>query len=493
MKNTLKLVPGFRTGTKWKMIIAGIYYLLCLTTLTNGVGEFLFAESIPFLIFYGISAFKTKGRESIAIAVVAFIIMCFGIGLTPTTQKNTSSKIAISSNKSSINVVKKSNASSKDKNKSSTTPTAGTKSENKAQSNSSVSGQLKIHYINVGQGDSELIQNNGQNMLIDTGTNESTNSLISYLKSQNISKIDYLVLTHPHEDHIGGAADVIKDFDIGTIYMNNKTTNTKTYKDMIVAIKQKNLKVTVPILGQAFKNGDANCIVYGPVNPIGDDLNTYSIVIKVTFGNNKFLFTGDAQASNEDGMISNGYDLSDDVLKVGHHGSHTSTAQAFLDKVNPKYAVISCGKGNDYGHPHEETMQRLQIKGIKVYRTDENGTVVCTSDGSNISFSCNPGDYASGGSGSRTSTNNSSSNSTPAPSKAQQPQVSSATPAQPNDSAGTQYVDSNGNGLIKGNINSKGQKIYHLPGDRWYDRTKAESLFKTVKEAEAAGFRAPLN
>lgn len=198
--------------------------------------------------------------------------------------------------------------------------------------------------------------------------------------------------------------------------MNEKGTTTNTYKDVINAISSKGIKPVQPTLGTTFRVGDANCVVYGPVNPNSEDLNTYSIVIKLTFCNNKFLFTGDAQASNEEGMINSGYDLSADVLKVGHHGSHTSTSDAFLAKVNPKYAVISCGKGNDYGHPHEETMDKLKAKNIPVYRTDENGTIVATSDGNNISFSCNPGDYTSGKSANSASTNsgNTSSNLTPA-------------------------------------------------------------------------------
>jgi competence protein ComEC len=293
-------------------------------------------------------------------------------------------------------------------------------------SSTSVTGQLKIHYINVGQGDSILIQQGNQNMLIDTGTNASTNSLMTYLQSLNIKKIDILVLTHPHEDHIGGADAVIKGFDIGTLYMNKVTTTTKTYKDVITAISSKGLKPTEPTPGETFKLGEANCSILGPINSNKEDLNTYSIVIKLTFGENKFLFTGDAQASNEQDMINRGYDLSSDVLKVGHHGSHTSTSQSFLDKVNPKYAVISVGKGNDYGHPAAVTMQRLQSNGIMVFRTDENGTIICTSDGKNISFNCNPGDYTSGGGNSGSSSGSSSVSPvvTPAPSQNNQQNIS---------------------------------------------------------------------
>lgn len=307
--------------------------------------------------------------------------------------------------------------SNTDNNSSSTSSNKTKTTQEASDSQNSVNGILKVHFIDVGQGDSELIQQGNKNMLIDTGTNASTDSLISYLQSQNISKIDYLVLTHPHEDHIGGADAIINKFDIGTIYMPKATATTKTFEDVAAAISSKGLKATAPNPGDTFNLGEASCEILSPINTDSDNLNTYSIVLKLTFGNNKFMFTGDAEASNEEDMISKGYDLSADVLKVGHHGSHSSTSQQFLDKVNPKYAVISCGKGNDYGHPHKETMEKLQTKNIPVYRTDESGTIVCTSDGKTITFSCSPGDYKYGseknssGSGEESSSNSSSTSS----------------------------------------------------------------------------------
>lgn len=260
----------------------------------------------------------------------------------------------------------------------------------------SSNGGLKVHYIDVGQGDSILLQQNGQNMLIDTGTNDSTDTLMAYLKKQSINKIDYLILTHPHEDHIGGADAVIRGFNIGKIYMPKITATTKTYQDVIKAMKSKNYQASEPKLGENFKLGTANCTILGPINSDKDDLNTYSIVLKVQFGENKFIFTGDAQSSNEQDMISKGYDLSADVLKVGHHGSRTSTSDQFLNAVNPKYAVISCAKGNDYGHPHKTVMDKLKAKKIPVYRTDEAGTVIITSNGKSLSFNVKAGDYAVG-------------------------------------------------------------------------------------------------
>ncbi|MGE5629033.1 MAG: ComEC/Rec2 family competence protein [Solirubrobacterales bacterium] len=181
--------------------------------------------------------------------------------------------------------------------------------------------------------------------------------------------------------------------------MPKVTANTANFKDIVQAISNKGLKAKLPTEGENFKLGDASCIILGPINTVSGNMNTYSIVIKVTFGNNKFLFTGDAQKSNEEDMIIKGVDLRADVLKVGHHGSETSSSDDFVNKVNPKYAVISCGLGNDYGHPHKTTMDKLQSKGIAVFRTDECGTIVCTSDGNKITFSVNQGDYKYGSKG----------------------------------------------------------------------------------------------
>jgi len=249
-----------------------------------------------------------------------------------------------------------------------------------------VNGNLVISYIDVGQGDSELIQQGGQTMLIDAGTTESTSSLLAYLKTKSISKIDYLVLTHPHEDHIGGADDVINAYSIGKVYMPNVVTTTKAFTNVLTAMKAKGLSAAQPEPGSSFKLGDTNCITYGPVNTDAGNLNTYSIVIKLMYGNTKFLFTGDAESTNESGMLSKGFDLAADVLKVGHHGSDTSTSQLFLNAVHPKYSVIEVGKGNSYGHPTQAALNRLSNVGVQILRTDESGTIVCTSDGATIKF-----------------------------------------------------------------------------------------------------------
>ncbi len=230
---------------------------------------------------------------------------------------------------------------------------------------------LRVFCLDVGQGDSILVVNNKKTMLIDASTNEMGDTVVKYLKDLGITKIDYLIGTHPHEDHIGGLDNVIKEFDIGTIYMPKKSSNTKTFEEVLDAIKAKNLKVTAPTIGTKFSIGDANCEVMSIQND-AEDTNETSIVIQMECNDTKYLFTGDANYNVENSRAWEEVD----VLKVGHHGSRTSTTKKFLNQVKPKIALISVGKDNSYGHPTEDTLKRLNNIGSKIYRTDENGTIL---------------------------------------------------------------------------------------------------------------------
>ncbi|MBU3198510.1 MBL fold metallo-hydrolase [Clostridium estertheticum] len=272
-----------------------------------------------------------------------------------------------------------------------------------------VTGTLKVSYIDVGQADSILIQQGSNSMLIDAGNNEDSSTVKNYISNQGITKLDYVIGTHPHEDHIGGMDYIINSFKIGKIYMPKATSTTKTFQDVVSAIKAKGLKVTAPVVGQTFKVGNATATILAPNSSGYKDLNNFSIVIRLTFGSNSFMFDGDSEDVSENEMLSKGLNVSADVLKVGHHGSNSSTTEAFLNKVNPKYAVISVGKDNSYGHPHKSTMDKLKAKGIKVYRTDENGTIIATSNGKNITFNTKPGSYNFAGTGSSASSNSSAS------------------------------------------------------------------------------------
>lgn len=235
---------------------------------------------------------------------------------------------------------------------------------------------LRVYCLDVGQGDSILITNNNKTMLIDASTNEMGSRVVKYLNDLGIKKIDYLVGTHPHEDHIGGLDNVIKNFDIGTIYMPNVVATTKTFEEVIDAISAKKLKVTSPKTGDKFTVGNAECEVMSIRND-KDDYNNCSIVIKMDFNNVSYLFTGDAEESVESSRKWPHID----VLKVGHHGSNTSSSKKFLEQIKPEVALISLGQGNTYGHPTQATLKRLSNIGAKIYRTDENGTILLIEKG----------------------------------------------------------------------------------------------------------------
>ena len=244
-----------------------------------------------------------------------------------------------------------------------------------------VDGNLNIYFIDVGQADSILITNNDASMLIDAGNNEDGEDVVNFIKDKGITKLDYVVGTHPHEDHIGGLDDVINsDLEITNIYMPKIETTTKTFEDVIDAIENKGLSITSPKKGDTFTVGNASLEVMTDSILDEDNLNLSSITLLMQYGNNKFLFMGDAEAENEETRDWPKVDL----LKVGHHGSNTSSSDKFLNETKPTYSIIMAGKGNSYGLPTEETLNKLQNIGSIIYRTDLNGTITVTSDGENI-------------------------------------------------------------------------------------------------------------
>ncbi|GBF35240.1 ComE-like protein [Desulfocucumis palustris] len=247
-------------------------------------------------------------------------------------------------------------------------------------------GLLKVHFIDVGQADCILAQlPGGENMLVDAGNNDDGEKVVSYLREAGVNKIDFLVGTHPHEDHIGGLDTVINNFEIGKVYLPRVNHNTKTYRDLLAAIKARGLKVTTAAAGvEMFSSAGVDAAMLAPVNTGYEELNDYSAVIKLTYKNVSFLLAGDAEETSEKEMLKAGFDVRADVLKVGHHGSRTSTSPAFLRAVAPRYAVISAGKDNDYGHPHQETLQRLEKANVKVFRTDRDGTLIFSTNGDKI-------------------------------------------------------------------------------------------------------------
>lgn len=242
---------------------------------------------------------------------------------------------------------------------------------------------LKVHYLDVGQGDSIFIElPNNETMLIDAAESYQSENIINYLKNLNYQKIDYVIGTHPHTDHVGGLKDIINTFEIGKIYMPKVVSTTKTYENLLMAIKEKNLKINTAKAGTSIIDTDALKInILAPNNSTYTELNNYSAVTKITYGTTKFLFMGDAEKLSENEIKEN---VSADVIKIGHHGSNTSSSINFIKKVNAKYGIISVGLNNKYNLPKEETITNWENSGTKIYLTSINGTITAISDGTNI-------------------------------------------------------------------------------------------------------------
>lgn len=247
-------------------------------------------------------------------------------------------------------------------------------------------GKLTVHFLDVGQADSILIQApGGQAILIDGGNNADGPSVVNYLKQQGITRLNAVIATHPHEDHIGGLDTVLNTFPVETVYLPNVTHTSRTFEDFVTAARKAGKRIQVKP-GVKLNIPGITAVFLAPHRSYYEDLNDYSAVLKLTYGKVSFLFAGDAEATSESEMVNSGSDLSSTILKVGHHGSDSSTTAAFLRAVSPKYAVISVGEGNPYGHPSESTLERLRNAGVTVYRTDQNGNIVATSDGSTVKF-----------------------------------------------------------------------------------------------------------
>ncbi len=261
----------------------------------------------------------------------------------------------------------------------------GTEEENKTPEPEPIESSLEIHYIDVGQADAALVLCGDKTMLIDGGNATDSSLIYTYLKNKNVSHIDCIICSHPHEDHIGGLPAALTNFDVGMVYAPSVEADSNVYNTFVNKVSEKGLTIQEPTPGTELVLGDAKVAFLGPINPT-DDLNNASVILKITHGKNSFLFTGDAEREAEQDVLDAGYDLSATVLKVGHHGSANSTTYPFLREIMPEYAVISVGKGNSYGHPTEETLSRLRDADIKVYRTDMQDDIIAVSDGETVSI-----------------------------------------------------------------------------------------------------------
>ena len=338
-------------------------------------------------------------RKKITAVLTALVMLTGCTANAPVLSENASSSSGLSSeNASSSSGFSSENASSSSDFSSEVSAEGSSYSETQSvtKENDNVnnldSDEMKVHFIDVGQGDSIFIElPNTKTMLIDAAENEYADRITNYIYSCGYNTLDYVVATHPHSDHIGGmpevlaafpVADVIGAFNVENVILSPATHTTKTYTNMLKAIDDSGAKVKIGVAGtEIFSDGDLSAVVIAPVTEDYSDLNNSSVMVMLTYRDNKFLFTGDAENGEENTITA---DIDCDVLKVGHHGSSTSTSRAFLTAASPEYAVISCGMGNSYGHPHTETLDRLKGAGVKIYRTDLQGDIIMTCDGEKI-------------------------------------------------------------------------------------------------------------
>ena len=262
-----------------------------------------------------------------------------------------------------------------------------------------VEGELVVHMIDVGQADCFLLIQDGETALVDCGTRSTGKDAVEYMKELGITTLDYVIGTHPHDDHMGGMYDIITNFEVGTIIIPDSSNGEITanwYLKLMDELKTGDYNVEYPEQGDIYELEDATMQVLAAETDVGGNTNNYSIVMKVSFGQMDMIMTGDAETEIEELILESGADIDAEILKVGHHGSETSSSEKFLDAVSPEYGLISCKVGNQHEHPNKEIMERLEERGVEVYRTDECGSVVMTVTTDSVSFNCEPGDYLSG-------------------------------------------------------------------------------------------------
>ncbi len=381
-----KYIAGFRSNKKTNKKIATAYYILTIlffligsSKSVNEISLCLLMLSTPSLIFnikYLFAKNNKKQKKKIFTdTLVAYLLLLVVFSFTTPEINETTADSQLLSQET----INKENSLKKDDNKDEKTQEDITDavSENKAE----------IHFINTGNSDAILIQEGSKAALIDGGDNDDESTVVSYLKKQGVNELKYIFATHPDADHIGGLDAVVDSIPVKSIYVSNGEANTKTYADFITSMANKGLNPSVPLLNSEFKLGKSKFKVLSVANE--KDINNNSIVLEYTNGNDKILFMGDAGRE-----IESSINVSDvDLLKVGHHGSRTSSDSSFIKKANPEYAVITVGANNRYGHPHKETMNTLKNNNIEVHRSDECGDIIFISTGNGLEVNCKIGSY----------------------------------------------------------------------------------------------------
>lgn len=330
--------------------------------------------------------------------------------------------------------------------------------------------QTEVHVLDVGQGLSVLVESQGHSMLYDGGDREKSSFVVSYLKQQGITSLDYMIASHYDADHINGLVGALNTTEVKQVFAPNYTADTRVYSSLENIIAAKSIPKEQPAVGSSYMLGDATFQILAPSGSSYSDANDYSIAIRITDGGTSFLITGDAEAKSEAEICATGLPLESDVYVMGHHGSGTSTSWELLQKAVPEYAVLSCGAGNSYGHPHIESMEKLQSMGIELLRTDKQGTIIASTDGTSISWNVSPcNDYTPGDKDDK-------------PAQAQQNSVSSTGAANTANTgtAGTQS-DSVGTGYI---LNTSTKKI-HYPNCRSVAQMKEKNKKATTESKEA--------
>ena len=307
---------------------------------------------------------------------------------------------------------------------------------------------FQMHFIDVGQALSVLVECDGQFMLYDGGNVDDGSLVVSYLQNQGVEELQYVFCSHAHEDHVGGLAAALAYFPANHVYSPVTEANTKCFQDFVKYTQQQGLQVEVPAVGTVWPLGSATVTLLGPVKQY-DETNDTSLVLRIDYGSTSFLLTGDMESDAERDLVESGANLKADVLQVGHHGSSTSSSYLFLNAVLPKMGIISCGVNNKYGHPHEETLSILRDAGVDVYRTDRMGTITIGSDGANYTVSSEH--YATD------------------------------TELNPTDPAASSTAQQ----AYIGNVNSK---KFHLPTCPNLPAEKNQILFSSYEEAIAAGY-----